>query len=63
MTRKGGRSIPESINQVEVENSKDQMKVCGTLKSDVLEGGVVFPNLVASIIYDTNPVHYLSIVA
>ena len=60
MTKKVRRGIPDSNKQVEVERHKDQLKVCGTVKSAVLEGNPGRPKLVVSIIYDTNLVHYLS---
>ena len=62
VTRKGRRGIPESIKQVEVERRADQLKVRGTVKAAVLRGDPGCPNLVASSIYDTKPVHYLSMV-
>ena len=62
VTRKVQCGIPDSINQVEVEHHKDQLKVFSTVKATVLEGDPGCPNLVVFIIYDTNPVHYLSMV-
>ena len=62
VTRKGWRGIPDSIKRVEVERRKDQLKVHGNVKAAVLEGGPGCTNLVTYSIYDTKPVHYLSIV-
>ena len=41
-------------------NKKDQLKVRGTVKAAVLVGDPDCPNLIASSVYDTKPVHYLS---
>ena len=62
VTRKGMRGIPASVIQQEVTRKKDQIKARGTVKAAVLEGDPDCPNLVASSIYDTKPVHYLSMV-
>jgi len=62
VARKGGRGIPDSVLQAEVINRKDQLKVRGTVKAAVLEGDPGCPNLVASSVYDTKPVHYLSMI-
>ena len=56
------RSIPPAVLQQEIKSKKDQIKVRGTVKAAVLEGDPGCPNLVASSIYDTKPVHYLSMV-
>ena len=62
VTRKDMRGIPPSVLQVEKKSRKYQIKVRGTFKAALLEGDAACPNLVACIIYDTNPVHYLSMV-
>ena len=54
------RGIPPSVLQVEQKSRKYQTKVRGTFKAAILEGDSICPNLVACSIYDTNPVHYLS---
>ena len=41
---------------------KDQLKVRGTVKAAVLEGDKGCPNLIASSVYDSKPVHYLSMI-
>ena len=62
VTRKGIRGMPPSVLQVEHKSRKDQIKVRGNVKAALLEGDDACPNLVACSIYDTNPVHYLSMV-
>ena len=62
VTRKGMCGIPPSVLQFEQKSGKDQIKVRGTVKDALLEGDSACPNLVACSIYDTNPVHYLSMV-
>ena len=48
MTRNCWHGVPDYIEQVEVEHFEDQLKVCVTLKADVLEGGMGCPNLFVS---------------
>ena len=60
VTRKGMRGIPECVKQEEEECKKKQLKVRGTVKVAVLKGDPFCPNLIATSIYDTKPVHYLS---
>jgi hypothetical protein len=62
VTRKGGRGIPACVLQDEVTNKKQQALVRGTVKAAVLEGDPECPNLVASSVYDTKPVHFLSMI-
>ncbi len=62
VTRKGMRGIPTAVIQNEVKNRKEQLKVRGTVKAAVLENDPKCRNLVASSVYDTKPVHYLSMV-
>ena len=63
VARKSGRGIPPSVFQEEVKNITQQRDVRGTVKSAALEGDPGCPNLVASSVYDTKPVHYLSMVS
>ena len=56
------RDIPPSVLQVEQKSRKYQIKVHGTVKAALLEGDTSCPNLVACSIYETKPVHYLSMV-
>ena len=63
VARKSGRGIPPSVYQEEVKNITQQRDVRGTVKAAVLEGDPGCPNLVVSSVYDTKPVHYLSMVS
>ena len=62
VTRKGARGIPPSVVQEEVKDRKKQIDVRGTVKAALLEGDPNCVGLVASSVYDTKPVHYLSMV-
>ena len=63
VTRKWGRGIPDCVLQEEVKNKVAQIKVRGTVKAAKLIGDPGCPNLIASSIYDSRPVHYLSMVS
>jgi len=63
VARKGNRGIPACVSQQEAISRKDQVKVRGTVKAAVLEGDEGCPNLIASYVCDTKPVHYLSMVS
>lgn len=58
--RKGGRGFPEAVLQTEVNGREEQIRARGTVKAAVLEGDNSCPNLVAVSVYDTKPVHFLS---
>ena len=60
VTRKGGRGIPSCVKQEELVNKKEIMKARGTVKAAILKGDGDCPNLVAVSVYDTKPVHFLS---
>jgi hypothetical protein len=60
VTRKGMRGLPDCVLQEEAKNKKMQMLVRGTVKAAVLKGDPNCPNLVATSVYDTKPVHFLS---
>ena len=62
VTRKGKRGLPKSVIQEEVVSRKQQILKRGTVKAAVLRGDTGCPDLVASSIYDTKPLHYLSMV-
>ena len=62
MARKAGRGIPECVPQDEEKNTVAQRAARGTFKAAVLEGDPGCPNIIAYSVYDTNPVHYLSMV-
>ena len=53
--------IPLFVVQEEIKMD-DHIYLRGIVKSTVLEGYTTCPYLVASIIYNTKPVHYLSMV-
>ena len=63
VTRKGMRGIPKCVIQEEVKSKKGQIEVRGTTKCAVLKGDPDCPNLIASSVYDSKPVHYLSMVS
>ena len=60
VTRKGGRGLPVSILQEEKNTKTEEEKVRGTVKAAVLNGDPLCPSLVAVSVYDTKPVHFLS---
>ena len=60
VTRKGMRGLPACVLQHEETNKTAQMKVRGTVKAAVLMGDPACPSLVATSVYDTKPVHFLS---
>ena len=62
VTRKGMRGIPSCVKQEEIKSREGQLQVRGTVKAAVLVGDDDCPDLVASSVYDTKPVHFLSIV-
>ena len=62
VTRKGMRGIPSCVQQQEVKNRTLLDSVRGTVKVAKLEGDPECPCLLASSVYDTKPVHYLSMV-
>ena len=63
VTSKGGRGIPECVTQEEVKTRTAISQVRGRVKVAKLEGDDTCPHLIASSIYDTKPVHYLSMVS
>jgi Transposase IS4 len=60
VTRKSGRGFPLSVLQEEVKNKNELLKVRGTVKAAVLDGDIECPNLLAVSVYDTKPVHFLT---
>jgi hypothetical protein len=58
--RKGGRGFPKAVLQEEVKSRTEQLRVRGTVKAAVLKGDEDCPNLIAVSVYDTKPVHFLS---
>ena len=62
VAQKGRREIPRSVIQEEQKSQTAQIGVRGTVKVPVLEGDADCVDLVALSVYDTKPVHYLSMV-
>ena len=60
---KAGRGIPKCIVQDDENNPLAQRAAQGTVKAAVLEGDPGCPNIITSSVYDTKPVHYLSMVS
>eukprot|EP00957_Ditylum_brightwellii_P128554 9806242-Ditylum_brightwellii.AAC.1 len=60
VTCKGMCGIPPSVIQEEKKRCNDQICACGRVKAAVPEGDPNCPQLVAWSIYDTKPVHFLS---
>ena len=60
VARKGMRGVPSCVLQEEKSSKKDQMKVRGTVKAAILKDDPNCPDLVATSVYDTKPVHFLS---
>ena len=52
----GGRGIPAFVQQDEVKNQTELNEVCGTVKVARLEGDSNCLCLIASSVYDTEPV-------
>ena len=63
VTRKGGRGLPMSVIQYELQNRKEQEKVRGTVHACELVGDTNCPSLLAVSVYDTKPVHFLTMAA
>ena len=63
VARKAGWGVPKCVLQEEVKNVNHRRAVRGTVKVAVLEGDPGCPNLIATSVYDTKPVHYLSMVS
>jgi hypothetical protein len=60
VTRKAGRGLPLSVLQEEEKNKTKQEALRGTVKVSVLKGDPDCPAMVAASVYDTKPVHFLS---
>ena len=63
VTRKGMRGIPKCVVQEEQLSKKNQDAVRGTTKAAVLKGDDECPSLIASSVYDSKPVHFLSMMS
>jgi hypothetical protein len=57
------RGIPQLVYQEEIQKKSIEATVRGTVKAAVLEGDADCPNLVAVSVYDTKPVHFISMVS
>lgn len=60
VTKKRMQGIPNCVKQEVKKNKEVQRLVKGTMKVAVLEGNKDFPNLVVCSVYDSKPVHFLS---
>ena len=60
VTHKSGRVLPSTIMQQELQNKADQEKVRGTVLADELVGDSKCPSLIVVSVYDTKPVHFIS---
>lgn len=60
VTRKGMRGLPKCVLQEEKKKRSDVLAARGTVKAAVLKNDPLLPDLVASSVYDTKPVHFLS---
>ena len=63
VARQGGRGVSECVKQVEIAKRSEQLRVRGTVKAALLLSDDYVPCLVASSVYNTKPVHYLSMVS
>ena len=61
VARKSGRGVPSSVLQDEVQNKKEQLRVRGTLKAAKLVNDPDCPDMCAVSVYDTKPVHFLTL--
>ena len=57
------RGIPTRVTQDELKSKKAQIETRGTPKEAVTEGGPKCTNLIEASIYDTTPVHHISMVS
>jgi hypothetical protein len=55
-----GRGVPQLVYQEEIKKKSIEATARGTVKAAVLEGDPDCPNLVAVSVYDTKPVHFIS---
>jgi hypothetical protein len=60
VTRKGGRGLPTHVLQEEVQSKAAQIQVRGTVRAAELVGDPSCPSLIAVSVYDTKPVHFLT---
>ena len=60
VTRKSGRGLPVCVLQEELQNRSQKDKVRGTVCAAELVGDIDCPSLIAVSVYDTKPVHFLT---
>ena len=60
VAQKTGHGLPWCIMQEEKKNANEHKVVRGTTKAAKFEGNPDFLNLIAFLVYDTKPVHFLS---
>ena len=60
VTCKSGRVLPSTIMQQELQNKAEQEKVRGIVLAADLVSDSKCPSLIAVSVYDTKPVHFLS---
>ena len=60
VARKSGRGVPSIVLQDEITDRKAAEKVRGTVKAALLKGDTECPDLCAVSVYDTKPVHFLT---
>ena len=63
VTRKGIMGIPPCVTQEEFNSKKAHIETRGPSKEAVTEGDPKCTNLIEAIMYDTTPVHYISMVS
>ena len=63
MTRKSGCGLSPSFLQEDISSKEGYIESCGKTKEAVLQGNPKYPNILASTVYETKPVHYLSMVS
>ena len=63
VTRTGGQGIPACVKQDKMKNRTKQLQVRGTVKAAKLEGDPGCPCLLATSVYDSKPVYYLSMIS
>ena len=63
VTRKGMRGTPTSVTQEELKSKKAHIETRVTSKEAFTEGDTKCTNLIEAIIYDTTPIHYISMVS
>ena len=61
VTRNGIRGIPGCVVQEEKKPRKKKLEVRGTTKAEILKRKPKCPDLIATSVYYTKPVHYMSI--